>query len=87
MLDDQGAPGHPNKTIAFVLLASLAWSAGASGVEAQQAKEGEAAITHTFTYTDRALKMGERTAIQRELVGSQRMIKELACSMGSASDA
>jgi len=38
-------------------------------VHAQAAKQGEEQVTHTFTFTDRTMKLGDRTVIQRELTG------------------
>jgi hypothetical protein len=36
------------------------------------ARQGDEVVTHIFTFSDRALKMGDRTNIVRELVGISR---------------
>ena len=43
--------------------------ASPSMAQAQIAKEGEAAVTHTFIVSDKTMKMGDQMIIQRELTG------------------
>lgn len=48
----------------------LAWGDPAAAQQAGQ--HGEEAVTHIFTFSDRVLKLGDRTNIVRELVGISR---------------
>jgi hypothetical protein len=54
--------------IAIGVAAILAHSAQAQTA----AKQGEETVTHTFTFVDKTMKLGDRTAIFRELTGLSR---------------
>ena len=54
----------PNARSGLISFASLIWLL-AAGVpaDAQNPKQGEDNITHTYTYVDKVMKMGDRTTI------------------------
>lgn len=56
----------------MILAAALVSGCAFTSAHAQGAKQGEDSITHIFTFVDKTMKLGERTAIFREFSGISR---------------
>lgn len=64
--------GLIKNALGLVLVSGLALAQAAPATAQANARQGEGAVTHIFTFTDRSLKLGDRTNIVRELVGISR---------------
>ena len=58
--------------MALAMTLSIGCAVVSTNSDAQAQRQGEDNITHIFSFTDKTMKLGERTAIFRELTGISR---------------